>query len=322
VHGRLDLPEAMTASSGSAPARVAIPLRKPAEPNPSGEFDPLRRAVLDWAPEGWRELPWRRTRDPWAVLVSELMLQQTQVARVVPHWHEFMARWPTPASCAVEAPAEVVRAWAGLGYNRRALNVHRSAVAIVERHGGEMPSDLAALLALPGIGPYTARAVLAFAFGRDVGVLDTNAGRVVARAAAGRSLGRAEAQRLADALVPPGRGWAWNQAVLDLGATVCTARLPACRRCPLEMTCRWRCQGGPDPAIGSAGSSGRQSAFEGSDRQGRGRLLDALRAGSVEAVALAAVCGWPGELERAAGVAAGLVDDGFARLAGGRLELI
>jgi A/G-specific adenine glycosylase len=310
----------MTASSGAAPPE--LPPTEPAERDPSGELDPLRRAVLDWAPEGWRELPWRRTRDPWAVLVSELMLQQTQVARVVPRWREFMARWPTPASCAVEAPAEVVRAWAGLGYNRRALNVHRSAVAIVERHGGEMPSDLAALLALPGIGPYTARAVLAFAFGRDVGVLDTNAGRVVARAAAGRPLPRPEAQRLADALVPAGQGWAWNQAVLDLGATVCTARSPACRRCPLETTCRWRRHGGPDPAIGSAGSSGRQSAFEGSHRQGRGRLLAALRAGPVEAAGLATACGWPGEADRAAGVAAGLVDDGFARLTGGgRLEL-
>jgi len=282
---------------------------------------PLQRALLEWAPDGWRELPWRRTRDPWAVLVSELMLQQTQVARVVPRWRQFMARWPTVASCAVEPAAEVVRAWAGLGYNRRALNLHRSAVAIVERHAGDMPADLSALLALPGIGPYTARAVLAFAFGRDVGVLDTNAGRVVARAVAGRPLRRVEAQRRADELVPEGFGWAWNQAVLDLGATVCTARSPACSRCPLAATCTWRREGGPDPATGSAGSSGRQTGFEGSDRQGRGRLLDALRAGPVGSAAVAAACGWPDDAARAARAATGLVDDGFARVTGGRLEL-
>jgi len=285
--------------------------------SPAG-LAPLQRALLGWAADGWRELPWRRTRDPWAVLVSELMLQQTQVARVVPRWHEFMARWPTASSCAADPVAEVVRAWAGLGYNRRALNLHRAAVAVVERHGGELPSDLAALLTLPGIGPYTARAVLAFAFGRDVGVLDTNAARVVARAAAGRRLRRAEAQGVADELVPPGSGWAWNQAVLDLGATVCTSRSPACTRCPLATWCRWRHDGGPDPA---AGTSGRQSVFEGSDRQGRGRLLDALRAGPVEWAALAGACGWPEDGLRAAAVAAGLVEDGFARLMDGRLEL-
>jgi A/G-specific adenine glycosylase len=301
------------------PGRPAAPLVSP--PGPPPGLGPLRRALLAWAPDGWRELPWRRTRDPWAVLVSELMLQQTQVARVVPRWQQFMARWPTAASCAADAPAEVVRAWAGLGYNRRALNLHRSAVAIVERHAGEMPADLPALLALPGIGPYTGRAVLAFAFGHDVGVLDTNAGRVVARAVAGRSLRRAEAQGLADELVPAGGGWSWNQAVLDLGATVCTARAPACGRCPLAAVCRWRLEGGPDPAAGSAGTSGRQSEFEGSDRQGRGRLLDALRAGPVDSAALAAACGWPREAARAAAVAAGLIDDGFARLTGGRLEL-
>ena len=241
--------------------------------------------------------------------------------RVVPRWHEFLARWPTAASCALDPVAEVVRAWAGLGYNRRALNLHRAAVAIVERHGGELPCDLAALLALPGIGPYTARAILAFAFGCDVGVLDTNAGRVVARAAAGRPLRPAEAQRLADELVPAGRGWAWNQAVLDLGATVCTARAPACHRCPLAAICRWGGGGGSDPAVASAGRRGRQAGFEGSDRQGRGRLLDALRAGPVDAAALPAACGWPGDAARASTVVAGLVGEGFARLNDGRLEL-
>jgi A/G-specific adenine glycosylase len=286
-----------------------------------GERGVLAEGLLGWADQGWRELPWRRTRDPWAILVSELMLQQTQVSRVVPKWTAFLERWPDPAACAGAAPADVVRAWAGLGYNRRALNLHRLAGLVVERHGGRLPDDLDALLALPGVGPYTARAVLAFAFGRDVGVLDTNAARVVARAAAGRRLGRVEAQRLADSLVPPGEGWAWNQAMLDLGARVCTARAPRCDACPLASACAWRGVG-DDPAPGSFGVSGRQSRFEGSDRQGRGRLLDALRGGPVVEVAVA--CGWPEDPERASRVAAGLVAEGFAAWSGdgrGRLAL-
>lgn len=288
------------------------------------ELISLRRALLGWAGEGWRELPWRRTRDPWAVLVSELMLQQTQAARVVPRWRAFLGRWPTPAACAADPPAEVVRGWAGLGYNRRALNLHRCATVVVASHGGCLPDELDALLALPGVGPYTARAVLAFAFGRDVGVLDTNAARVLARAAAGRPLGRPEAQRLADSLVPPGHGWAWNQAILDLGATVCTARRPRCHACPLARTatCAWAEGGdGADPAVGSAGVSSRQSTFAGSDRQGRGRLLDALRAGPVPLPRLPAACGWPAEPDRARRVADSMIREGFARVGRGAMVL-
>ena len=173
---------------------------------------------------------------------------------------------------------EVVRAWAGLGYNRRAVHLHATAVVVVERHGGTLPDELDALLALPGVGPYTARAVLAFAFERDVGVVDTNAARVLARRA-GRSLDRAAVQAQADAAVPAGRGWAWNQAMLDLGATTCRARSPGCDVCPVARGCAWWEAGRPepDPARGSAGVSTGQSRFEGSDRQGRGRLVDALR---------------------------------------------
>ena len=251
----------------------------------------------------WRDLPWRRTRDPWAVLVSEVMLQQTQVARVIPKWHEFLDRWPTSTACAAAPASEVVRLWAGLGYNRRALNLHRCAVAVAERHGGAMPDDLEGLLALPGIGPYTARAVLAFAFGRDVGVVDTNVVRVLTRRA-GRRMSAAQAQATADGLVPAGQGWFWNQAMLDLGATVCTPRRPQCARCPLG--CAWHGEG-PDPWVG-----GRQSRFEGSDRQGRGRLLDALRAGPVAAGDVPTACGWPDDPDRAERVTAGLVRDGFA----------
>ena len=275
---------------------------------------PLSEALLAWGEANRRDLPWRRTRDPWAVLVSELMLQQTQVPRVVPRWAEFLERFPTPSACAASSVGDVVQAWAGLGYNRRAVNLHRAAVEVVVRHGGALPDDLAALLALPGIGPYTARAVLVFAFGRDIGLVDTNAGRFVARALAGRRLGASEAQALADSAVPPGEGWAWGQAVFDLGALICTKREPACERCPLLATCSWARAGWPepDPVPGSAGISGPQPAFAGSDRQGRGRLVDALCRGPVPSGELAAVAGWPGDPDRTARVAAGLVADGLA----------
>ena len=247
------------------------------------------------------------------MLVSELMLQQTQVARVVPKYDAFLARFPTVAACAAAPVGDVVRLWAGLGYNRRALNLHRCATACVERHGGALPSTLEELQALPGIGPYTARAVLAFAREEDVGVLDTNAARVVARLV-GRRLGLREAQSAADGYVPRGEGWAWNQAMLDLGATVCTKRVVRCDACPVTSSCAWWLAGRPepDPAEGSAGTSGRQSTFEGSDRQGRGRLVDALRAGPVTGADLAATMGWPDDPVRAERVAATLLTDGLA----------
>src|SRR5690625_3561436 len=173
-----------------------------------------QRSLLSWFDRVGRDLPWRNTRDPWAILVAEAMLQQTQVARVVPRWRAFLDRWPDPITCAAAPVADIVAAWAGLGYNRRAVGLHRTAGFIRDRHGGRVPNDLDALLDLPGVGPYTARAVLAFSFERDdVGVLDTNVARVLARRM-GRRLGRAEAQALADALVPIGQGWSWNQAMI------------------------------------------------------------------------------------------------------------
>ena len=271
-------------------------------------------ALLDWSAAGRRDLPWRRTRDPWAVLVSELMLQQTQVARVVPKFEVFLLRFPTIASCAEAGPGDVLALWAGLGYNRRAINLHRCAVLVVERHGGSLPDDLPSLLALPGIGPYTARALLAFAWEHDVGVVDTNAARVLARTG-GRSLTAREVQTEADGAVPPGEGWAWNQAVLDLGATVCTSRAPRCDRCPVRSGCAWHRRGcdEPDPARGSAGTSTGQSRFEGSDRQGRGRLVEALVARRrLEPGELAERAGWPDDPQRTAAVVATLVRDGLA----------
>lgn len=298
-----------------------------AEPAASGTDDPrppaLASALLGWGERVRRDLPWRRTRDPWAVLVSELMLQQTQVARVIPRYEAFLTRFPTPADCAAAPPAAVIAAWDGLGYNRRAVHLHRAAAELVARHGGRVPADLPALLALPGVGPYTARAVLAFAHGQDHGVVDTNAARFLARAVSGRRLAPREAQTLADALVPTGQGWAWNQAVLDLGATVCVKRRPRCAGCPVRTWCAWQRAGGrePDPAEGSAGTSGTQSRFVGSDRQGRGRLVTALRAGPVPRSRLAMVTGWPDEPERADRVAAALVADGLAEEVDGVLVL-
>lgn len=277
--------------------------------------------LLAWSDATRRDLPWRRTRDPWRILVSELMLQQTQVARVIPKYEDFVGRYPTPMDCASAPVGDIVTAWAGLGYNRRAVNLHRCSVVVTDELDGRIPDDLDGLLALPGIGPYTARAVLAFAHERDVGVLDTNAARVLARVA-GSSLGRIDAQLAADAAVPAGEGWRWNQAMLDLGATVCAARSVACDVCPVAAWCAWSLAGcpEPDPAVGSAGVSTAQSRFEGSHRQGRGRLVDALRAtGAVDEPALAAAAGWPDDPGRARSAADSLVADGIARWQGDTL---
>jgi A/G-specific adenine glycosylase len=258
-------------------------------------------------------LPWRATRDPWAVLVSEVMLQQTQVSRVVPAYQAFLGLFPTPTACAAASLGDVLRAWQGLGYNRRARSLHRAARVMVERHRGEVPAELSDLLALPGVGPYTARAVSAFSFEVDIGVVDTNAGRVLSRAVAGRPLTPREAQCLVDSMVPNRRAWEFNQALLDLGATVCLATNPACDGCPIRKRCRWWASGHstPDPARGSAGVSTPQSTFVGSDRQGRGRLIDALRLGPVTEGDIPEIMGWPDQPERAERVAAGLMAEGM-----------
>jgi len=284
--------------------------------------DPDLTLLTWWEAERRRDLPWRATRDPWAVLVCEVMAQQTQVGRVAERWGPFLERFPTTADCAAAPVAEVLRWWSGLGYNRRALALHRCATAVVEHHGGRLPSDLPALLALPGIGPYTARAVAAFAFELDHGVVDTNSARVLARWA-GRRLSAREAQDAANEAVPAGWAWAWNQAMLDLGASVCTRRDPRCADCPVQARCAWRSAGNPapDPADGSAGVSGGQSRFDGSDRQGRGRLVEALRSADVPTTAIAAAMGWPDDVDRATRVAATLVADGLIEQTEGRYHL-
>lgn len=233
--------------------------------------------LLAWSQSHLRELPWRSTRDPWAVLVSEVMLQQTQVSRVIERYAEFLVRFPTAEACAAQPVSEVIKLWDGLGFNRRAVNLWKAAGVISDEHGGVMPSGLAALLALPGVGPYTARAIQAFAFEHDVGVVDTNVGRLLARWT-GHRLTTSQAQQMATALVPEGTGWRWNQTLFDFAVAVCTKRTPACDSCPLATACAWRGVG-EDPALTSAGVSGKQSVFEGSERQVRGRIVAELRGG-------------------------------------------
>ena len=284
-------------------------------------------ALLAWGTAHRRDLPWRHTRDPWRVLVSEVMLQQTQVDRVLPRYLDWVGEYPTPAAQAAAPLADVLRRWQGLGYPRRARNLRAAATLVVERHGGVVPDDLDALLALPGVGPYTARAVLAFAHERDVGVVDTNVGRVLARWA-GRPLRPAEAQSTADALVPPGRAWDWNQSLFDLGALTCAKRAPLCGACPVGPWCSWRGGGGApdgasveavvgaiaDPADGSAAVSRPQARFAGSHREARGRLLRALGDGPVAAAVVAADA--PGR-----NAAESLRVDGLIELRGGEWVL-
>jgi len=228
--------------------------------------------VLQWGLPRLRDLPWRHTRDPWPILVSEVMLQQTQALRVIPKWRAFIDAYPTPSVCADASLGDVLRLWHGLGYPRRAKNLHAAAGEI--RRRGEFPSTLDGLLGLAGVGQYTARAVLAFAFERDVAVVDTNIARVLARVSGHRLTAR-EAQAAADAALPPGQSWAWNQCLMDVGAVLCRPAAPRCAECPLRMRCAWR-GSGEDPATGSAGVSTTQARFDGSDRQARGRLMKAL----------------------------------------------
>jgi A/G-specific adenine glycosylase len=246
-------------------------------PDPAGTaLEPTR--LLAWYDQTARDLPWRAVdASSWGVLVSEVMLQQTPVARVLPAWQAWLAAWPTPADCAAASPADVVRAWARLGYPRRALRLREAAIACVERHGGAVPAEAVALQALPGVGAYTAAAVAAFAFGARVAVVDTNVKRVVSRAVAGVDDPRpvtAADRRAVDALLPTDRAPRWSVAVMELGALVCTARRPACARCPLAADCSWLAAGAPawdGPAV-------RPQGYAGTDRQVRGRLLGALRA--------------------------------------------
>jgi A/G-specific adenine glycosylase len=245
----------------------------------------LRAEVIAWFEAEGRDLPWRRPEcSPWGVLISEVMLQQTPVKRVLPHWEEWMRRWPTPHDLAAEPSGEAVRAWSGLGYPRRALRLHACAREIVEVHGGEVPADHEELRALPGIGEYTAAAVASFAFGIPATVVDTNVRRVEARAVTGNALPeksytRAEAA-LAHDLMPDvttahgiNEANRWNAASMELGALICKARTPLCQQCPVQHRCAWIAAGRPEPHYTPKGQ-----AWEGTDRQVRGAMMAVQRA--------------------------------------------
>ncbi|WP_030801722.1 MULTISPECIES: A/G-specific adenine glycosylase [unclassified Streptomyces] len=284
----------------------------------------LHGPVTDWFDEHARDLPWRRPEaGAWGVMVSEFMLQQTPVSRVLPVYEQWLARWPRPADLAAEAPGEAVRAWGRLGYPRRALRLHAAASAIQERHGGDVPREHAQLLALPGVGEYTAAAVASFAYGQRHAVLDTNVRRVFARAVAGRQFPpnatTAAERKLARQLLPEDEGLAarWAAATMELGALLCTARTPECHRCPIASRCAWRLAGSP----AHDGPPRRTQTYAGTDRQVRGKLLAVLR----EAVApvpqqvLDAV--WDEPVQRARALD-GLVSDGLVEpLGGGRYRL-
>jgi A/G-specific adenine glycosylase len=247
----------------------------------------LRRAVLAWYAEHGRELDFRANGggDPWGVLVSEVMAQQTQIGRVEERWPAFMAAFPTPAAMAVASPADVIRAWRGLGYNRRALGLHRAAVAIAAA-GGAVPVDVETLMALPGIGPYTARAVAALAFGLPVGAVDVNVRRVVGRIVAvdPSVLSSTALQAAADALVDPREPGTWTHALMDVGATVCRPARPSCPACPARPWCRTARTTADPRATPSRAPSRRPPAhelaaipFERTARWLRGRIVDRLR---------------------------------------------
>ncbi|MGP9695141.1 A/G-specific adenine glycosylase [Brachybacterium sp. AOP25-B2-12] len=298
-------------AADAAPAPTGLPL---------GAID----AVLDWYDRCARDLPWRHPgTSAWAVLVSEIMLQQTPVVRVLPRWTAWMRRWPEPADLAAAPTADVLRMWDSLGYPRRALRLQECARSIVERHGGQVPDDAEELRALPGIGEYTAAAVGAFAFGRRTVVADTNVRRVIVRDLSGArypatSYTAAE-RRHVTACVPAAveRSVRWNQAVMELGALVCTARSPRCEECPLrEVGCAFHDAGRPE----HAGPPRRRQGFEGTDRQLRGRIMAALRAhGSTSRASLEALD--PEDPDRVERCVRSLVTDGLAVELDGCLDL-
>jgi A/G-specific adenine glycosylase len=281
---------------------------------------PIVGAVLAWYAGAARALPWREpTATPWAVLVSEIMLQQTPVARVLPAYAEWLARWPTPEALAASAPGDAVRAWGRLGYPRRALRLHEAAAAIVARHGGEVPHEVAALRALPGVGDYTAAAVAAFAFRQRQVVLDTNVRRVLARvrtgvAGAGAAVTVAEREVASDLLPDDDeRAATFSVALMEFGALICRARAPECASCPLANRCAWRRAGYP----ATIGPVRRSQRYEGTDRQARGAVLAILRAQAVPVRRSQLRTAWADDVQLARAID-GLVADGLIEPAGGR----
>jgi A/G-specific adenine glycosylase len=282
---------------------------------PSPHLGDQNHLLDEWFTHSGRSLPWRRPATPgphrggWGVLVSEAMLQQTPVDRVIPAWQAWLARWPSPSALAASSAAEAIRAWGRLGYPRRALRLHAAAGIIASEHDDLVPADWAALRALPGVGDYTAGAILAFAYGQPALALDTNVRRVIARhdhgrAAPGPSITRAEVSH-ASAIQPRQSGAAWMASVMELGALVCTARRPACEVCPLAGTCRWLACGRPEGP-----SPRRQPRYVGSDRQARGALLAVLRGAGGPVTQQELDQAWPDAAQRTRALD-GLVADGL-----------
>lgn len=273
--------------------------------------------LRNWFAEHGRDLPWRAPETTaWGVLVSEVMSQQTPVARVAPQWLEWLERWPTPQDFAAASQADVLRAWGRLGYPRRALRLWECAQAIVERHSGVVPRDVDELLALPGIGDYTARAVACFAFGVNVPVVDTNVRRVYARAWSGQFLAPQPAKRqLAQVgeLLADGRGPQTSVALMELGALVCTARSPQCSVCPLHAGCAWVRAGSPAPSESEmAAQKKRVQKFAGTDRQVRGKIMAVLREASAPVPKPEIDLVWPKDDQRERALRS-LLADGLVR---------
>jgi A/G-specific adenine glycosylase len=279
------------AARKAAEAALRLPARKRRAVN---------EAVLTWYRRSHRDLPWRHTRDPYAILVSEVMLQQTQVERVLPKYAAWLAQFPTVEALAAAPRAEVIRAWSGLGYNLRAVRLHEIARQVVERFGGRIPDTLEGLLSLKGIGRYTAGAVLCFAYGRPAPVLDTNVRRVLGRIFAAEAPAAVDDDRvawpLAEAALPPAEDvYDWNQALMDVGATICLSRNPRCLLCPAQEHCtarkEWFAPGLGEAQVAETRAAytprkPKQGKFEGSRRWYRGRIVEALRA-APEGIALA-----------------------------------
>jgi A/G-specific adenine glycosylase len=291
----------------------------PAEPVPSLPPE-ARAAILAWYARVGRPLAFRRTTDPYAVLVSEAMAQQTQAARAATYWERFLERFPTVEALAAASPADVLRAWAGLGYDRRALALWRAARVIVEEHAGRVPADVAALQALPGVGPYTARAVAALAYGVPVGAVDVNVRRVLGRVLAGSpdALSARTIQAVADASVPVDAPGTWTHALMDLGATLCKPRVPRCDACPARTWCRFAAGEGSGAGVRSAAPPRSDAVapapFASTNRWLRGRILDRLRAVDDETwVALDGPIGEHGP-ERVLAAAQAMARDGVLEL--------
>jgi A/G-specific adenine glycosylase len=226
----------------------------------------VQAALLEWFARDGRDLPWRRTRDPYAILVAEVMLQQTQVDRVIPKYHAWLERFPTLPDLAAASRADAIRAWQGLGYNRRAVRLHAIACQVVDECAGELPRSVDGLLRLKGVGRYTAGAVACFAYEQPVAMVDTNVRRVLSRVFC---VEPGEVEAMATGVVPAGCAWAWGQALMDLGATLCRAAQPLCLVCPLLQEC-----GGPRPVSRRRAAAGE---FRSSNRYVRGRILEELR---------------------------------------------